>query len=63
MKPLKLKCILLTEDGEKWLCIRQFYATDLITNEFLDVQFQGMKLQISDKQEISTWQPTLSRKP
>jgi hypothetical protein len=51
MKPLKLKCLLLSEDGENWLVIRQFYATDLITNEFLDEQFQGMKLKKIDRME------------
>jgi hypothetical protein len=51
MKPLKLKCLLLSEDGQNWLVIRQFYATDLITNEFLDEQFQGMKLKKIDRME------------
>jgi len=45
MKPLKLKCILLSEDGETWLVIRQFYAADLQTNTILDgLELAGMKL-------------------
>jgi len=32
---LKLKRLLLTEDGTSWICIRQYFATDLKTNEFL----------------------------
>ena len=57
MKALKLKCVLLSEDGENWLVIRQFYASDLATNEFLDEQFQGMKLKIIDKLEEKNDKP------
>jgi len=51
MRPLKLKCVLLTEDGENWLCIRQFYATDLITNAFVEQEFQGMHLKTIDEKD------------
>jgi hypothetical protein len=50
MKPLKLKCMLLTEDGETWLVIRQFYAADLQSNAILDgVELAGMKLKTISK--------------
>ena len=29
MKPLKLKCVLYTDDGETFICIRKFHATDV----------------------------------
>jgi hypothetical protein len=48
---LKLKCLLLTEDGKNWICIRQYYATDLKTNEFLEQSFQGMRLKTVDEME------------
>ncbi len=51
MKPLKLKCVLYTDDGETWICIRQFYASDLATNVIIDDQFAGMKLKRVDKME------------
>ena len=50
-KPLKLKCVLLTEDGQNWLVIRQFYVTDLATNNLLDEQFGGMRLKRIDKED------------
>lgn len=43
-KALKLKCVLFTEDGIEWVVIRQFYATDLYTNNLTDDQFAGMHL-------------------
>lgn len=51
MKALKLKCVLYTDDGETWICIRQFYASDLATNVIIDDQFAGMKLKRVDKME------------
>jgi hypothetical protein len=51
MKPLKLKCVLYTDDGEIWICIRQFYASDLVTNVIVEDQFAGMKLKRIDKME------------
>jgi hypothetical protein len=52
MKPLKLKCMLLSEDGETWLVIRQFYAADLQTNRILEgVELSGMKLKTISKPE------------
>ena len=51
MKPLKLKCALYTDDGETWICIRQFYASDVATNTIVDDQFAGMKLKRIDNME------------
>jgi 16S rRNA G1207 methylase RsmC len=51
MKPMKLKCTLLTEDGEVWLVIRQHYASNLKTNELLDESFQGLKLKTIHEEE------------
>lgn len=45
-KSKKLKALLITEDGENWLCIRQYYVTDLRTNAFLDAFFQGAKFKL-----------------
>lgn len=45
-KSMKLKALLITEDGENWLCVRQYYATDLRTNAFLDVFLQGARFKI-----------------
>lgn len=50
MKPLKLKCLLLSEDGENWIVIRQFYAVDLQSNSILDgLELAGMKLKTISK--------------
>ncbi|HUU38932.1 MAG TPA: hypothetical protein VMW46_12115 [Candidatus Desulfaltia sp.] len=50
MKPLKLKCMLLSEDGETWIVIRQFYAVDLQSNTILDgLELAGMKLKTISK--------------
>jgi hypothetical protein len=51
MKPLKLKCVLYTDDGETFLCIRQFYVTDVATQVFREENFAGMKLKRVDKME------------
>jgi len=45
--PLKLKAILVSEDGGKtWLLVRQYYVTDVTTNRFLDDLFQGKRFGI-----------------
>ena len=51
MKPLKLKCVLYTDDGETFLCIRQFYVTDVASQNFREENFAGMKLKRVDKLE------------
>lgn len=51
MTPLKLKCVLYTDDGETWICIRQFYVTDVSTQDFREESFAGMKLKRIDKME------------
>jgi hypothetical protein len=58
-KSMKLKAILITEDGENWLCVRQYYATDLRTNAFLDAFFQGARFKIikENTNESTTTQP------
>jgi len=48
---MKLKCTLLTEDGEVWLVIRQHYACNLKTNELLGESFQGLKLKTIREEE------------
>jgi len=56
---MKLKALLITEDGENWLCVRQYYATDLRTNAFLDAFFQGARFKIIKEKtnESTTIQP------
>jgi hypothetical protein len=45
--PLKLKAILLSDDGGKtWLLVRQYYLTDVTTNRFLDDLLQGKRFGI-----------------
>jgi hypothetical protein len=58
-KSMKLKTLLITEDGENWLCVRQYYATDFRTNAFLDVFFQGAKFKLikEHSNESTTNQP------
>jgi hypothetical protein len=51
MKPMKLKCVLYTDDGQIWICIRQFYVTDVSTQDFREESFAGMKLKRIDKTE------------
>lgn len=51
MKPLKLKCVLYSDDGKTWRCIRQFYVTDVISQNLLDQSFAGMVLERVDKLE------------
>ena len=51
MKPLKLKCVLFTDDGKTWHCIRQFYVEDVTSQELLNESFAGMKLQRIDTTE------------
>jgi hypothetical protein len=44
-KSMKFKALLLTQDGgETWLCVRQYYLTDLVTGQFLDTSLQGVRL-------------------
>ena len=45
--PLKLKSIMVSEDGGKtWLLVRQYYLTDVSTNSFLDDLLQGKRFGI-----------------
>ena len=45
--PLKLKAVLISDDGGKtWLCVRQYYLTDVTTNRFLDDLIQGKRFGI-----------------
>jgi len=44
---LQLKAVFITEDGESFLCIRQFYANDLRTGTLLDgKQYQGRRFRL-----------------
>jgi hypothetical protein len=43
----QLKAILITEDGENFLCIRQFYLNDLYTGKLLDGKhYQGRRFKL-----------------
>ena len=43
--PIKLKAVLLSDDGGKtWIISRQYYLTDLRTNRFLETLLQGIRL-------------------
>jgi hypothetical protein len=44
MTKQQLKAIFITEDGENFLCIRQFYVNDLRTGNLLDGKlYQGRR--------------------
>ena len=44
---LNFKGLFITEDGETFLCIRQFYVSDLETGEMLNGKhFQGRKFKL-----------------
>lgn len=46
----QLKAILITEDGENFLCIRQFYVNDLCTGVLLDGKiYQGRKFKLMEE--------------
>ncbi len=46
-KKLKLKAVFISEDGETFLCIRQYYLDDLCTGKFIDGRtFQGKKFKL-----------------
>ena len=43
-KKLNFKGLFITEDGENFLCIRQFYVSDLETGRMVDGKvYQGRK--------------------
>jgi len=60
MKPMKLKCVLYTDDGKTWRCIRQFYVTDVVSQVLLDQSFAGMVLERIDKIEEENGDPRQS---
>jgi hypothetical protein len=46
----QLKAILITEDGENFLCIRQFYVNDLRTGQLIDGKiYQGRKFKLMEE--------------
>jgi len=46
----KLKAILITEDGENFLCIRQLYANDLCTGVLLNEKiYQGRRFKLVEE--------------
>ena len=52
----QLKAIFITEDGESFLCIRQFYVNDLYTGNFLDgKQYQGRRFKLipEEKEKVN----------
>jgi hypothetical protein len=53
MKALRLKAVLLSEDGgDTWLVIRQFYCADLQTNQIVPgLELPGMRLKTISKPE------------
>lgn len=56
--PLKLKSIMVSEDGGKtWLLVRQYYLTDVTTNNFLDDLLQGKRFGILNGESNDNGQP------
>jgi len=51
INPVKLKCIMETNDGENWHFYHQFYARDQYMGKFIDQNLQGMRLTIVFKSE------------
>ena len=48
----QLKAILITEDGENFLCIRQLYVNDLCTGNLLDGKiYQARKFKLVKEEE------------
>lgn len=46
----KLKAVFITEDGANFLCIRQLYANDLRTGQFLDEKiYQGRRFKLMEE--------------
>ena len=46
----QLKAVLITEDGENFLCIRQLYVNDLCTGQLLDGKiYQGRRFKLMEK--------------
>jgi hypothetical protein len=49
-KKHKLKAVLITEDGRSFLCVRQIYANDLRTGQFLDEKlYQGRRFNLVEE--------------
>ena len=49
--PLKLKAVLISDDGGKtWLCVRQYYLTDVTANRFLNELMQGKRFAITKEE-------------
>ena len=47
----QLKAIFVTEDGENFLCLRQFYVNDLRTGQLLDGKlYQGCKFRLQKEE-------------
>ena len=61
-KSLKLKALLLSQDGgETWLLLRQYYLTDLNSGQFLDILMQGTKFQkMTEEHNATNTRPELS---
>ena len=46
----QLKAILVTEDGENFLCIRQLYVNDLCTGQLIEGKiYQGKKFKLMEE--------------
>jgi len=49
-KKHKLKALFITEDGRSFLCVRQIYANDLRTGQFLDEKlYQGRRFNLVEE--------------
>lgn len=49
-KKHKLKAVFITEDGQSFLCVRQIYANDLRTGQFLDEKiYQGRRFKLVEE--------------
>jgi hypothetical protein len=48
---MKLKLLLISDDGgATWLAVRQYYAADLRTCAFLDINFQGDRFKLVEEE-------------
>lgn len=48
----QLKAVLITEDGETFLCIRQLYLNDLCTGSLIDgKRYQGRRFKLIPEEE------------
>jgi hypothetical protein len=55
----KLKALFLSDDGGKtWICMRQYYLTDVQENRFLDDLLQGKRFAILNNGDSNDPEPS-----